>query len=117
MTADLIWNKAALKVRKKRFEIAQNYVDRQCLEKMIPYVPVALPRYRNSGKLRDSGRISKPGKIVFTAPKARHGYYSTVNHKRGGNPNATRLWFETMKTKHVREILHGTSLIVGGRIR
>lgn len=117
MTANLIVNQAALKIRKKRFEIAQNYVDRQCFEKMIPYVPVGLPYYRNSGKLRDSGKIPEPGKIVFTAPKARHDYYSTVNHCLGGNPNATRLWFETMKAKHGREILRGTAVIMRCEVR
>lgn len=71
MKATLILNKNAISDRKKRFEAAQEYVDKKSLEYMTLYVPVGLPRYKNSGKLRDSGKIAGRGKIVYTAPKAR----------------------------------------------
>lgn len=111
----LVWDKAALRLRQKRFEQAQSYIDRQCVEKMTPYVPVGLPRFRNSGRLRDSVRIAEPGRIVYTAPFARHDYYSTVNHEHGGNPQAQRLWFEVMKKKHGGAILRGAADVMGGK--
>ena len=90
------------------FRNAQCYVDNQCIEKMTEFVPVALPRYRNSGKLRDSVKIKKAGAITYTAHHSRYAYYNAkVNHKNGGNPDAKRLWFEVMKTKYRKEILKG----------
>lgn len=82
---------------------------------MTPYVPVGLPKYKNAGKLRDSAKIEKPGKIVYTAPFAKSDYYNNVNHKRGGNPNARRLWFEFTKKKHGAAILRGAAKIAGGK--
>ena len=113
----LVWDKRSMRQRKKRFAAAQDYVDEQCAEKMTPYVPVALPSYKNAGKLRDSAAIQEPGVIVFTAPKARSDYYAIKNHKppHGGNPNGTRLWFETMKHFHARKILSGTIKVLGGK--
>lgn len=113
----LVWDKRSMRQRKKRFAAAQDYVDEQCVEKMTPYVPVALASYRNAGKLRDSAAIQEPGVIVFTAPKARSDYYAIKNHKppHGGNPNGTRLWFETMKHYHARKILSGTIKVLGGK--
>ena len=116
MKATLILNKNAISDRKKRFEAAQEYVDKKSLEYMTLYVPVGLPRYKNSGKLRDSGKIAGRGKIVYTAPKARGDYYNkTINHRHGGNPNATALWFETMKVKHKQTVLRGAAAIAGGK--
>lgn len=63
MKATLILNKNAISDRKKRFEAAQEYVDKKSLEYMTLYVPVGLPRYKNSGKLRDSGKIAGPAVI------------------------------------------------------
>ena len=113
----LVWDKRSMRQRKKCFAAAQDYVDEQCVEKMTPYVPVALASYRNAGKLRDSAAIQEPGVIVFTAPKARSDYYAIKNHKppHGGNPNGTRLWFETMKHYHARKILSGTIKVLGGK--
>lgn len=111
----LVWDRKAMMQRKKRFAEAQEYVDQECVKQMTPYVPVALPRFRNAGKLRDSAAIPEPGVIEYTSPKSRSDYYSTVNHKHGGNPNATRLWFETMKHFHAKKILTGTVRILGGK--
>ncbi|MBQ7003680.1 MAG: hypothetical protein IJN57_06950 [Oscillospiraceae bacterium] len=115
----LIWNHTALGSRRRRMEKAQKYVDRACLEKMTPYVPVGRPSYRNAGKLRDSGRIESPGRIVYTAPFARDDYYAVKNHKppHGGNPQGTRLWFEVMKQKHSTEIGREAAKVMGAMYR
>lgn len=115
MTVSLRWDRRFPVQKRHIFNKAQRYVDTQCLAYMTPYVPVAPPRFRNAGRLRDSGRIAAPGHIVYTAPLARHGYYANVDHRNGGNPAATRLWFETMKTRHARQICAGTQKLIGGR--
>lgn len=118
MRAKVVINSARLNERKQKLKAAQDYVDSECLRLMTPYVPVGLPEYKNSGKLRDSGKVERRGRIVYTAPKARHDYYNRkVNHKHGGNPNATALWFETMKTKHGAAILRGAAAIAGGKAK
>lgn len=107
------WNGDSLKKRKKQFQEAQKFVDETCVEKMTEFVPVAKPKYRNAGKLRDSVEIKEPGLIIYTAPFAEHDYYNTeVSHKRSGNPNATSLWFETMKSKYAEEIRRGVEQIL-----
>lgn len=111
------WDKQFHKVSKLRLAKAQRYIDKECITKMTPYVPVGLPKYKNSGKLRDSVRNPKPGVIVYTAKFAKKDYYATVNHKRGGNPNAKRLWFAVMKTKHKEEIGKGASKIIGAKLK
>lgn len=117
MRAKLVLSKSFMPVRRLRFEKAQDYIDKQCAEKMTPYVPVGLSRYRNAGKLRDSVQIKSPGAIVYTAPFARRDYYAVKNHKppHGGNPNGSRLWFEVMKSRHGEEILRGAAKITGGK--
>ena len=107
-----------MKKLRENLKEAQNYVDAESLRLMLPYVPVGLPKYERSGTLRDSGRVESPGKIVFTARKARHDYYNRrVDHRHGGNPNATPLWFETMKKKHGSAILRGAAGIAGGKAK
>lgn len=113
---EFVLDRLAMRTRQKRFDEAQDYVDNEALVQMTPYVPVALPYYHNAGKLRDSGKVQEPGVIVYTAPHARKDYYAEVNHAHGGNPQATRLWFETMKHYHAKQILKGAAKIIGGRI-
>ncbi len=116
MGVKLIWNVRTKIERQRKLEEAQNHVDADCLKYMTYYVPVGLPYYQNSGKLRDSGKIAEPGKITYTAPFCKNDYYNTsINHRHGGNPNATALWFETMKSKHKTEILREAAAIVGGK--
>lgn len=107
-----IWNKAAQKRREEALAKAQDYVDRECLKYALEYTPVAKPKYKNAGKLRDSGHIKEPGKIVYDARFARKDYYANKNHQNGGNPKATRMWFEKVKTLHGREILKGATAII-----
>lgn len=104
----------AMKTREKTFAAAQSYIDSECIRLMTPFVPVGLPRFRNSGRLRDSAENPEPGCIEYTAPLAEHDYYANVSHANGGNPNATRLWFETMKQTHAEEIFKGVCRIIGG---
>ena len=116
MRLEIVLNKSRLNERKEQFKAAQNYIDKECLRCMTFYVPVGLPCYKNSGALRESGKVQSPGRIVYTAPKARHDYYNRkVNHRHGGNPNATPLWFEVMKKKHGGAILRGAAAIAGGK--
>ena len=116
MKTGLVMDKRRIKERKEAFKAAQNYIDKKALQFMMPYVPVGLPKYKNSGALRDSGKVSSSGVIVFTAKKARHDYYNRkVNHKHGGNPNALPLWFEYMKKKHGGAILRGVAALTGGK--
>lgn len=100
----LVFNKKALLNKKKSLSKAQDTIDKECVEKMSEFVPVALPKYKNAGALRASVKINEPGEIVYTSPFARHQYYDNLNHKNTGNPKATRLWFQTMKNKYIEEI-------------
>lgn len=117
MKAKLIWSSNFAKCNARMFENMQTYVDKECLRQMTPYVPVGLPRFKNSGKLRDSAKIAQPGKIVYTAPFAKSDYYAVKNHKppHGGNPKGTRLWFEVMKKNHGAQILRGAAAIAKKR--
>lgn len=115
MDVKLKWGKGFFKTKAKKFEEAQEYVDTECIKLMEPYVPVAKKRFKNAGKLRDSVKIAEPGKIVYTARFARSDYYATKNHKRGGNPNAQRMWFEVMKRESGAQILRGAAAIAGGK--
>lgn len=107
-------NPAAVTRRKRRLAKAQAYVDRECIRRMTPYVPVARPYWRHAGKLRDSVRNPAPGRIIYTAPFAKHDYYAPVDHSHGGNPDAQRMWFEFMKRQDGPEILRGAAAIAGG---
>ena len=113
----IIWNQPAILARARRIKKAQNYVDRACLEKMTPYVPVALKKYKNSGRLRQSGKIHSPGRIVYTAPLARYAYYAKVHHEHGENPHGRRKWFQVMKTKYKHEIGAGAARIMGAKYK
>lgn len=117
MNVKFKWSKDFFKIRAQKFKEAQDYVDSECVKRMEPYVPVARKRFRNAGRLRDSVKIAEPGKIVYTARFSRSDYYSTKNHKHGGNPNAQRLWFEVMKRESGAQILRGAAAIAGGKAK
>lgn len=115
MKLTLVWNRNPFRSRKKAIEKTQNFVDETCLEKMTEFVPVGKPKFENSGMLRDSAEIKEPGLIIYTAPFAKHPYYDVMNHKRSGNPNGKRLWFEVMKRRYKEEILKGAQKTLNGR--
>lgn len=107
------WAKGFFAKKEKQFEKAQDFIDKQCVEKMTEFVPVALPIYDSAGALRDSATIDEPGKIIYTANYAEHQYYDELNHEHTGNPNAKRLWFEVMKDKYSEEIRNSAGKIIG----
>lgn len=111
MKAVFKWNRGALSKRDKQFEKAQNYVDEECLKDMKEFVPVADSKWDNAGVMRDSAEIKKPGEIVYRSYFAEKQYYSAYDHSDSGNPNATRLWFETMKRKYAENIRRGVEKI------
>lgn len=115
ITFELRWNRSFGKTQRLRFAAAQNYIDRECVKHMTPFVPVALPKYRNAGKLARAVKITAPGRIYYLADHGRYAYYIRSNHKHGGNPQAQRLWFEPMKRQYKRAILRGAAAIAGGR--
>lgn len=112
MKARLLLNGAALGRRTKRFEKAQEWLDKECIKRMTPFVPVGLPRFRHSGKLAASARIAAPGVIVYEAPFARKDYYAEVDHTHGGNPRAQRLWFEVMKAEELEDLRRGVAEVI-----
>lgn len=110
-----VYNSAAIIMRRNRLGAAQDYIDREVLKRCAPYTPVGLERYQNSGKLLASAEICKRGRIRYTAPFSRHDYYANVNHKRGGNPNARRMWFEVVKANYGKKMLISAAKIAGGK--
>lgn len=117
MRTVLRWNKNFGALQTARFRAAQAYIDRECVKHMTPFVPVALPKYHNAGKLLRSVKIIAPGRIYFLAEHGRYSYYIRSNHKHGGNPQAQRLWFEPMKRQYKGAILRGAAAIAGGRAK
>lgn len=115
MRTMLRWNRNFGALQTARFRAAQAYIDRECVKRMTPFVPVALPKYRNAGKLLRSVKIISPGRIYFLADHSRYAYYIRSNHRHGGNPQGQRLWFEPMKRQHKGAILRGAAAIAGGR--
>lgn len=114
---DFVINKAANKIHEEDLKKAQDYIDNQCIEKMKPYVPVSIPGYRKSGKLRDSVKIAEPGKIIYTSPFALFRYYQPWKSHLTGNPNGASYWFEVMKERHGNEILRGAAAVAKGKSR
>lgn len=117
MIFNFIWNPAALVKRKKALANVHDYIDKAVVEKMTPYVPVALERFPNSGKLRDSVKITQPGTIVYTAPFARQRYYDRKEHPFTANPLGRGFWFEYMKKQHKAEIEAGANEIMARESR
>jgi hypothetical protein len=105
MDFNFSWSKKFNPKVNRTFKAVQNSVDKQCMEHLREFCPVGLPYYKNSGALRDSAKIAEPGRIVYTSKLARHDYYNkSVDHSHGGNPNATPMWFEPMKSKYTGAI-------------
>ena len=113
----LQWNTNYGTVQTARFKAAQSYIDKECVKRMQPLVPVALSKYPNAGKLAKSVKIVSPGHIYYMSEHSRYSYYNRANHKHGGNPKAVRMWFEPMKRQYKTVILRGAAAIVGGRAK
>lgn len=80
---------------------AQNALDAKCIELMRPYVPVAMERFANRGKMRDAHKQESPGVIVNTEPKAQQEYYT---NKGGSGGLRGKYWFERMVADHSTEL-------------
>lgn len=117
------WSKTFLARRKRKFEQLQSALDKLCMKYMTQYVPVAPPKYANAGKLREAISNPEPGHITYSGtgrtfsgePISRHAYYTPMNHLRSGNPQATHMWFETMKAKDLSKIRKELSEKAGGK--
>lgn len=107
------WDKMFRTRQQQKFDEAQDYIDEQCVEKMSEFVPVALPIYEHAGYLQESVEIEEPGKIIYTGFNAKRQYYGDYSHLNSGNTQATRLWFETMKSRYCQKIKHGVQKILG----
>lgn len=83
------------------FKNAQKFVDQKCIDLMEAYVPIAMPRFKNRGKMSRSHKTEKPGIIINTEPKARREYY--INKGFSGGKRG-KLWLERMKADHLDEI-------------
>lgn len=89
---------------KKTFQNAQNYVDSECIRLMEDYVPVAMEKFPNRGKMSRAHKVESPGVIINTEPRARREYYT--NKGRSGGKRGKR-WLERMKADHGDDILKG----------
>lgn len=112
MNVKLQWRKGFKQSNDKMFQDVQERVDKLCVERMTPYVPVAHSKYANAGQLRDTVRIAKPGKIIYTQRFAKRQYYEPYDHSKSGNPKGCRLWFEVMKSESKGLILREISSLV-----
>lgn len=115
MKVKLKWAKDFKPRHNKQFSEAQEYVDTQCIKRMREFVPVAVSRFPNAGKMRNSIEILSPGKIIHKDKKARSEYYNHGKHTHTGDPKAKPMWFEVMKTKYKREIILGAAKLAGGK--
>lgn len=86
------------------FTKAQSYVDKKCIELMEDYVPIAMPRFKNRGKMSRSHKIEKPGVVINTEPEARREYYTNKGVSRG---KRGKFWLVRMKADRGHEILRG----------
>ncbi|MBP5362859.1 MAG: hypothetical protein J6Y71_07580 [Ruminococcus sp.] len=113
----LTWSSSFGTLQTARFSAAQAYIDKECVKYMTPLVPVALPKFRNAGKLLRSVKIVSAGRIYYLSEHSRYSYYIRSNHRHGGNPQAKRMWFEPMKRQYKGAILRGAAAIAGGRAK
>ena len=86
---------------RKAFATKQNALDAKVIGLMEDYVPIAMPRFRNRGKMSKSHKQYRPGCIINTEPRARREYYN--NKGRSGGLRG-KLWLERMKADHMREL-------------
>lgn len=112
----------------KKISKAQQFVDRECIELMIPYTPML------SGQMMQSatrGTIIGSGEIKYNSPYARYQYYGKLmissitgspyarkgeskvltskdlHYNKSKHPRAGKLWFERMKADRKEQILKG----------
>lgn len=81
---------------------AQDYIDSETVKLLEDYTPIAMPRFRNRGKMSKSHKVETPGVIINTEPTARKEYYTNKGFSGQG-----RFWLERMKADHKEDILRG----------
>lgn len=86
----------------KKFEEAQECIDKETIRYLENYTPIAMKRFKNHGKMSKSHKAESPGIIINTEPKARREYYT---NKGLINPERGKFWLERMKADHKDEIL------------
>lgn len=86
----------------KAFATRQNMLDAKAIELMEDYVPYAMPRFQNRGKMSKSHKQQRPGIIINTEPRARREYY--LNKGNSGGQRG-KLWLERMKADHMAELM------------
>jgi len=108
LKAAVVFAKNSDRRRKLALQEAQEYLDKEVMKRMKPYIPVAPKRFKNRGSLLKSMKNPEPGRIVFLSPISKMQYYGKFKYNvRGGNPNAKRKWFEYTKRQHQKQLLAG----------
>jgi hypothetical protein len=135
---DLRWASNFSNLKTEQFVKAQKFVDRECIERMIPYTPM------KNGILFKSPMLNTEigsGKIKQYTPYARYLYYGKLmvspstgssyaksgeskvltdrdlNYNTTRHPKAGKMWFERMKADNKKAILKGASKIAGGKVK
>ena len=123
MDVSFTWSRTFFSSVGRMFSGMQTKLDQTCIKYMNQYVPVAPDKYPNAGKLKGCISNPEPGRIIYSGSGsvlggvslARHAYYTPMDHTRSGNPQATHMWFETMKMKDAGRIRSELSKVAGGR--
>lgn len=80
---------------------AQNALDAKCIQLMEPYVPEAMEKFQNHGKMKRSHKQEEPGIIINTEPKAQQEFYT---NKGGSGGLRGKYWFDRMVADHSTEL-------------
>ncbi len=132
---NLEWSQTFSADNKKRFHDVQAYVDSEVIRLMVKYTP---SRNNILSKAAVLGTKIGSGHIYYTSPYARYQYYGVLMvssitgspwarhgekkvltnrnliYDKTRHPQAQRLWFETMKTNHLKAIQNGAQRIASG---
>lgn len=133
LNGKLILNPDIQQVYKSKFAKAQQFVDSECIELMIPYTPML------SGQMMQSatrGTVIGSGEIKYNSPYARYQYYGKLmissvtgssyarkgeskvltgkdlRYNKSKHPRAGKLWFERMKADRKEQILKGAERLL-----
>jgi len=88
--------------RDRMFKKAQDIVDEEVIKRLEDYTPVAMPGFRNRGKMSRSHSAQSPGIVINTEPKARREYYTNKGFS-GGRRGA--FWLDRMKADQKKDII------------
>lgn len=134
----LVWAQDFSKRSTAQFDLAQKFVDSECIRRMVRYTPARNNIMTKSATL---GTKIGSGHIYYASPYARYQYYGylmvssitgspwarngekkvttdrMLNYSTARHPEAQRLWFETMKSNSLKAIKSGAQRIAGGASR